>query len=524
MRTEVEPSEPGGTVHSRRQSEEQFRLLVQGVTDYAIYMIDLDGHVSNWNAGGHRIKGYVADEIVGRHFSCFYTPEDCARGEPARALATAREAGKYETEGWRLRKDGTRFWASVVIDPVYDEGGSLIGYAKITRDVSERRTAEEALEVARQNLMQAQKAQAVGQLTFGVAHDFNNLLTVITNSLDLIAVDSSDPQRVRRLVAGAHRAAERGALLTRQLLAFSRRQALNPEPRDFNALIYGMEAMLRRAVGETIDFELDLAPRISLADVDVGEFEAAMLNIVVNARDAMADGGRLTIRTRERAIDEPAELGADAVPGRFVCVCVEDTGEGMSAAVRERATEPFFTTKDVGKGSGLGLSQVDGFVAQSGGHVSLQSIEGQGTTVCFCLPVSTRPGALDAPHVRAPTKVLFTEDDPDLQGVALEALRYMGYAVLVANEGEAALEILRRDPEVDILFTDVVMPKGMNGVELAGRARALRPDLKVLLASGYARSQLPDIPDGCDFIAKPYRIDDLELHLRRLESPLPTST
>ena len=338
MRTEVETKEPGTTGHALRESEQQFRLLVQGVTDYAIYMIDLDGHVSNWNAGGERIKGYVADEIVGRHFSCFYTPEDRARGEPVRALATAREAGKFETEGWRVRKDGTRFWASVVIDPVYDEGGSLIGYAKITRDVSERRTAEEALEVARLNLMQAQKAQAVGQLTFGVAHDFNNLLTVITNSLDLIAVDSSDPQRVRRLVAGAHRAAERGALLTRQLLAFSRRQSLNPEPRDFNALIYGMEAMLRRAVGETIEFELDLAPRLSLADVDVGEFEAAMLNIVVNARDAMPDGGRITIRTRERAIDDPAELGGDALPGRFACVYVEDTGEGMSAAVRERAT------------------------------------------------------------------------------------------------------------------------------------------------------------------------------------------
>ena len=521
MKADVGSRESGGTGRALHESEEQFRLLVQGVTDYAIYMLDLDGRVSNWNAGGERIKGYAASEIVGQHFSCFYTPEDCARNEPARALATAEAEGKYETEGWRLRKDGTRFWASVVIDPVRDESGRLIGYAKITRDVTERRQAEEALEVARQNMVRAQKSQAVGQLTFGVAHDFNNLLTVITNSLDLIAVDSSDPQRVRRLVAGAHRAAERGALLTRQLLAFSRRQTLSPEDRDVNTMIYGMEAMLRRAVGEAIEFELNLAPRMGLCAVDVGEFEAAMLNIVVNARDAMVTGGgRIVIRTRERYIDDPAELTGDAVPGRFACVCVEDTGEGMSAAVRERATEPFFTTKDVGKGSGLGLSQVEGFVAQSGGCISLQSTEGVGTKVCFYLPVTISvEAAVDPGSTSAPTKVLFTEDDPDLQGVALEALRYMGYAVLVANEGAAALEILRRDPEIDILFTDVVMPKGMNGVELAGHARALRPDLKVLLASGYARSQLPDIPAGCDFIAKPYRIEDLQSHLRALASP-----
>ena len=512
----VHPGSAGHGQHALRDNEEQFRLLVQGVTDYAIYMLDTTGHVTNWNAGGERIKGYSADEIVGRHFSLFYTPEDRERGEPARALATARDAGKYETEGWRVRQDGTRFWASVVIDPVYDDVGTLIGFAKITRDVTERREAEQALDAVRQGMLQAQKIQAIGQLTYGVAHDFNNLLTIITNSLDLIALDCSDPQRVRRLVAGAHGAAERGALLTRQLLTFSRRQALRPEARDVNAMIYGMEAMLRRAVGETIEFELNLVPGISLCDVDASEFDAAMLNLVVNARDAMPHGGRLRIRTRERVIEDPAALG-EARPGRFVCVSVEDTGEGMSQEVQARALEPFFTTKEVGKGSGLGLSQVYGFVAQTGGHVTIESTQGQGSTIGFYLPVSAQPQAWGAPETsEGPVKILLVEDDVDLQAVALESLRYMGYAALVANDGASALEILRRDTEVDILFTDVVMPRGMTGVELAEQALALRPELKVLLASGYSRSQLPAIPEGCEFIPKPYRIEDLEARLRQL--------
>ena len=498
-------------------NEEQFRLLVQGVTDYAIYMLDAQGRISNWNSGGERIKGYTAEEIIGRDFSCFYTEEDRANGEPQRALAVARDTGKCEMEGWRLRKDGTRFWASVVIDPVYDDAGKHIGFAKITRDVTERRAAEEALEVARQNMLQAQKNQAIGQLTYGVAHDFNNLLTVITNSLDLIAVDSSDPQRVRRLVAGAQRAAERGALLTRQLLTFSRRQTLKPEARNVNAMIYAMEAMLRRAVGEAIDFELDLAPQLASCNVDVVEFETAMLNLVVNARDAMPDGGRVRIRTYADHAAVPL-AGGDAVPGPRVCVAVEDDGEGMPADVQERAMEPFFTTKEVGKGSGLGLSQVDGFVAQSGGQLGIRSAVGEGTSVSFCLPaIVDADGPREAESKPAPTKLLLVEDDVDLQSVVLEALHCMGYAVLVASDATAALEILRRDPDIEILFSDVVMPKGMSGVELVDHACALRPDLKVLLASGYARSQIPTIPECCAFIPKPYRIEELEKRLGALE-------
>ena len=496
------------------ESERQFRLLVQNVTDYAIYMLDPQGLVATWNPGGERIKGYRPDEIVGQHFSRFYTEEDRSAGLPARALETARTEGRYENEGWRLRKDGSRFWAHVIVDPVRDEEGRLIGYAKITRDVTERRRQAQALEVAQQSMLQAHRMEAIGQLTYGVAHDFNNLLTVISNSLDLLVGDTGDPQRRRRLVATAQRAAERGALLTRQLLAFSRRQTLRPETHDLNALLYAGEGVLLRAIGDNVDFELDLARNLSQVQVDASEFEAALLNLVVNARDAMPEGGRLRIRTRERAVAQH-EVPDGAAGGRYIAVGVQDTGSGMTPEVQARATEPFFTTKPMGKGSGLGLSQVYGFAAQSGGFVSIESREGEGTTIEMYLPVIGDFAEMTTDDVR-PLKVLLVEDDPDVQMVTVEALRFMGYSVLTADEGNAALQILRRDPDVDLLFTDVVMPKGMSGTELLDQARALRPDLKVLIASGYARGQLPTIPPGCDFLAKPYRIEELEQRLRLL--------
>jgi PAS domain S-box-containing protein len=495
------------------ESERQFRLLVQGVTDYAIYMLDRDGNIASWNAGGQRIKGYSADEIIGQHFSRFYTDEDRANNEPVRALQTARTEGRYEKEGWRQRKDGTRFWASVVIDPVYDDDGRHIGFAKVTRDITERREQQRALEVAQQAMLQAHRMEAIGQLTYGVAHDFNNLLTVITNSLDLIAVDSSDPQRVRRLVAGAHRAAQRGSLLTRQLLAYSRQQTLRPEVHDLNALIYAAESVLRRGVGENVDMEFSLGRGLGEVSVDAPEFEAALLNLVVNARDAMPDGGRIIVRTREH---QQKDSEGRRAPGRYVLVTVEDTGTGMAPEVIEHAMEPFFTTKEVGKGSGLGLSQVYGFAIQSGGDVSIDSVEGEGTTVSFYLPVRNGDTTLGEGDSGAPVKVLLVEDDPDVQAMTIESLRYLGYSVLTADEGHAALDIIARDPEVEILFTDVVMPRGMSGVDLYREARKLRPELRVLLASGYARGQLPTIPDDCDFIAKPYRVEELQARLAEL--------
>ncbi len=509
------------------ESEERFRILVQGVADYAIYMLDPEGRITNWNLGGERIKGYSAKEIVGQHFSIFFREEDRAKGEPEREIATATRDGRFEGEGWRVRRDGTMFWASVVVDRILDRGGNLLGFAKVTRDMTEKKKAEEELERARAALAQAQKMEAIGQLTGGVAHDFNNLLTVITNSLDLLADPRRDETDKHRIIEIAQRAAERGATLNRQLLAFSRRQPLRPEPHDINALILGFEAVLRRACREAIEFDLDLEPGPVAAAIDAQQFETALLNLVVNARDAMPAGGSLSIATRLEKIDQArASAMSEMAPGRYVKVSVSDTGEGMTPEVATRAFEPFFTTKEVGKGSGLGLSQVYGFVAQSGGHVDIDSTPGAGTTVTLFLPATDLRVAADSLHPEAQAgtaraKILVVEDDPDVLDVAVESLRMLDYEVLTAPDGPSALAILRRDPTIQILLSDIVMPHGMNGLELAREAVRLRPDVRVLLASGYPMAALPHdgarpMLDNFAFLSKPYRSSELAAALRAL--------
>ncbi|HYE51803.1 MAG TPA: PAS domain S-box protein, partial [Azospirillaceae bacterium] len=506
-----------------RLSEERFRLLVQGVTDYAIYMLDPDGTVTNWNSGAQRLKGYTEEEIVGRHFSTFYTEEDRAAGIPDRGLRTARREGRFETEGWRIRKDGTRFFASVVIDPIHDEMGELVGFAKITRDITERRSAQEALEQARAALFQSQKMEAIGRLTGGVAHDFNNLLTVIVNSLDLLSRKVQDP-RDMRLVENAHRAAERGAKLTQQLLAFARRQPLRPERHSITALVGGFEAILRRACGETVDLRIDLAPRLAMVSIDAPQFEAALLNLVVNARDAMPSGGHLRIGTDTVEFDLPRARAMGLEPGSYVVVSVEDTGAGIPPELLNRVMEPFFTTKEIGKGTGLGLSQVYGFVTQSKGQVEIDSTVGVGTTIRLYLPLvegepaSTGTGGSAAEREQYGT-VLIVEDEADVLETAVELFRSLGYAVLTATDGAKALTVLDRHPKVDVLFTDVVMPGGLSGVDLAREARRRRPGLQVLLASGYPQPAVTaehgDLSDF-SFLAKPYRWTELADRLKAL--------
>jgi PAS domain S-box-containing protein len=506
------------------ESEDRFRRLVQGVTDYAIYMLDPTGRVTNWNAGAQHIKGYLADEIVGEHFSRFYAPEDRAGGLPQRALKIALEEGRFEAEGWRVRKDGTRFWASVVIDPIYDDHQKLLGFAKITRDITERKNAQEALAQTQAALFQSQKMEAVGQLTSGIAHDFNNLLTIIVNNLDLLTRSAREPREMR-LIASAHRAAERGAKLTQQMLAFSRRQPLQPSLANPNTLIREFEPVLRRACGETIALRLSLTPGLRSAQIDAPQFEAALLNLVVNARDAMPDGGDLTITSSEVAIDA-GDAARGLKPGPYVCVKVADTGEGMSPETIRRAFEPFYTTKEVGKGTGLGLSQVYGFVTQSGGHVQIDSEPGKGTVVTMLLPAQEgeEEEQKDVPEedeVRQTRgTVLIVEDEPEVLEIAKEIFDSLGYDVLTAADAVAALEILKSSAEIDVLFSDVVMPRGMSGIELANEARRLRPVAKILLASGYPVSTLPfkELPEGSAFISKPYRWTELADKLRSLRA------
>jgi len=515
------------TEESLKESEESFRLLVQGVMDYSIFMLDPQGHVTNWNAGAQRIKGYSESEIVGHHFSQFYTEQDRANGLPKKALGTAAREGKFEAEGWRVRKDGTQFWANVIIDSIRNEKGELIGFAKITRDITERRKAQEALEEAQAALFQAQKMEAVGQLTGGVAHDFNNLLTIIVNNLDLLTRNAHDARDIK-LIESAQRAAERGAKLTQQLLAFSRRQPLQPNAHNPNTLIDGFETVLRRACGELIRLQLSLSPRVRWISVDAPQFESALLNLVVNARDAMPNAGSIKIMTGNVALGEKDAAAISLPPGQYVSVAVQDTGTGMPPEVVSRVFEPFFTTKEIGKGTGLGLSQVYGFVTQSGGHIKIDSTPGQGTRVTMLLPA--QDSGEDAPEenedeVERPIRdsagtVLIVEDEPAVREVASDIFDSLGYDVVTANDASEAIDVLEGNPDIDVLFSDVVMPNGMNGVELSRKAREMRPDLKILLASGYPMSALPSegLGTGVSFISKPYRWTELAEKLRVLRT------
>jgi PAS domain S-box-containing protein len=490
------------------ESEQRFRMLVQGVRDYALYMLDKDGYVSNWNTGAAAIKGYSEEEIVGRHFSRFYTEEDRAAGEPARALQTALREGKYEKEAWRVRKDGTRFWASVVLDPIYDDKGALAGFAKITRDITERRKAQEELEETRAALFQSQKLQALGELTGGIAHDFNNLITVIRGSADLLRRQDLPEAKRRRYLDAIVETADRAATLTSHLLAFGRRQPLKPEVIDLNLRLDAFGEVLGRTLGGGVQVSLDLAPSLWRVEIDTTQLETALLNAAFNARDAMPEGGRITLST--------ANVETEA--GGQVCLAIGDTGEGMSEEVLGRAFEPFYTTKPVGKGTGLGLSQIHGFAAQSGGRAEIDSKIGEGTTIRLFLPRSDKPvGEAREAHEPHPAPsgatVLVVEDNDHVREFAISLLEEMGYRAVPAACAEEALERLEREP-VDILFSDVVMP-GLSGVDLARLARAKRPDVPVILASGYSDEILAGAGAGFEFLRKPYDAGALDRALQR---------
>lgn len=497
------------------ESEQRFRMLVQGVTDYAIYMLSPAGLVTNWNAGAERIKGYTAEEVIGTSFARFHTTEDREAGLPQAAIAEAAQKGRFEREGWRLRKDGSKFWAHVIIDAIYHEDGTLAGFAKITRDITEKKQATEALERANAALFQSQKMEAIGQLTGGIAHDFNNLLAVISSSLDVLPLKTEDAAS-RKIVESMQRAVERGATLTQQLLSFARQQPLNPEKHNLNSVISSFEAVLRRAVNSSIAFRTDFAPQLRSVLVDAPRFETALLNLVVNARDAMPSGGTLLITTANIEMAE-GKL-ADLAAGRYVKVAVTDIGSGMPPEVISRAFEPFFTTKDVGKGTGLGLSQVYGFVKQSEGGIEIVSAMNEGTTINLYLPAMDEVSDESTSREDTTEKVLVVDDEPDVMELAAALFRSIGYEVYTANNGRDALEILEKSADIAVLFSDVMMPN-MNGIELAKRARSLRPAMKILLASGYPLPALKTQHSNIEefsFMTKPYRLAELAKKLRMI--------
>ena len=497
-------------------SEERFRLLVQGVTDYAIYMLSPGGEITNWNEGAKRIKGYEEHEVLNTHFSRFYVEEDVARGLPMKALATALREGRFENEGWRVRKDGSRFWAHVVIDPIRDHLGQLLGFAKVTRDITERRKAAEDLQKATEALFHSQKLEAIGKLTGGVAHDFNNLLSIIVNGLGVLQRRRQDPADARVLDAMA-RAASRGAALTQQLLSFARQQPLKQDDYNLNDVIESFEAVLRRASGGGVEFRVVRADMLPLVRLDSAQFEAALLNLIVNARDATPDGGAITVRT------DMVELGAGQVgalpAGVYVRVRVEDSGAGMSREVAAKAIEPFFTTKPLGQGTGLGLSQAYGLAQQSNGDLAIESVSGAGTTVSLYFPAVSGQVRSHPIATEVRDKALVVDDQADVLDMAVALFGSLGYEVLSATNGEDALAIMRQVPDIGVLLSDVVMP-GMSGVELARQARTVAPATKIILASGYAAETLDE--EGrlaqVEYISKPYSVAQLLKLLRTTAS------
>jgi PAS domain S-box-containing protein len=494
-----------------RRSEEQFRLLVQSVTDYAIYMLDEKGFVSNWNAGAERIKGYTEDEIVGRHFSLFYTPEDLAENGPQRALDTAAREGRFEKEAWRVRKDGTRFWAHVIVDPIRDDMGRIVGYAKVTRDITERKHAQEALDKAREELFQAQKMEAIGRLTGGVAHDFNNLLMAITGSLEILQKRMPPDPRLMPFIRNAMLGAQRGVALTQRMLAFARRQELETKPTDIGKLIGNMQDLLQRTLGPTISIETDFPRKAQVARVDPNQLELALLNLAVNARDAMPAGGVLSISIKQMHLD-----GGLLPRGDYLCITVSDSGEGMDEATLRRATEPFFTTKGAGKGTGLGLSMVHGMVDQLGGKLVLNSRLGVGTTIEMWLPLAEigdsaeAKGQLEkqAMEPKQSLTVLAVDDDHLVLMNTAAMLEELGHTALSASSGKRALDLLSTVPKVDLIITDHAMPK-MTGIQLARAVALERPELPIIIATGYA--EMPEEgASGFLKLQKPFDLDHLE--------------
>jgi PAS domain S-box-containing protein len=486
------------TLARLRESEHRFRLFAEGVTDYAIYMLDTEGIITNWNAGAERIKGYPAKEIIGRHFSVFYSAKDKEGGLPERALAIAARDRRFEAEGWRIRKDGSRFWANVVVYAVRDNAGVLIGFAKVTRDMTERRAVDE-------QLRQSQKMEAVGQLTNGVAHDFNNLLATIIPNLEL-AEQHIKEARVMKYLEDAMHAAERGAQLTNQLLAFSRPQELITEPVDVNQLVSEVCEMLPRTIGPTIAIEAVLDEDGWWAMTEPGQLELAVLNLAINARDAMSAGGKLTISTQNIAHGYRRRLLA-LDPGDYVMISVVDTGTGMSEEVRSRAFEPFFTTKETGRGTGLGLSTVYGFAKQTGGTVTIESEIGKGTTVRIYLPRAPHRVAVaeeDQSRCEAgpPSRILVVDDNSAVRTITAIMIRTLGHEVIEAAGGQDALDVLERDRQFDLMIVDLAMPN-MHGDEFAAKARELVPGVPTLFVTGFAEPGRMRA-EG-DLLKKPFR-------------------
>ena len=499
-----------------RESERQFRMLVSAVIDYALFMLDPNGIVVSWNAGAEKIKGYRAEEIIGSHFSRFYSEEDRLAGIPARALFTAGNDGRFEGEGWRIRKDGTRFWANVVLDAIRDEGGHLVGFAKITRDISERREAQIALQRAQQQLAHAQKMEALGQLTGGIAHDFNNLLTIVGGQARILKSQVTGP-RGSKAIESIETTVQRGASLTRQLLGFSRMQRLEPQPISLEERLPGLQSMLATSLPSNTHLINAVLPGTWLIMSDANELELALMNLILNARDALQSGGTITITADNVTLCRGE--GEEGLEGEFVALSVSDTGAGIPKDIIDRVFDPFFTTKATGKGTGLGLSQVYGFAHQSGGTVSIDSEIGNGTRITMVLPRALpqderATDANDQPAERKHARILIIEDNPDVTEVTAALVMQLGYTIRLASNTDMALRILEQEA-FDLVFSDIMMPGEMDGLEFANYIRRTWPTLPVLLVSG-SNKRVEEAQKYFTTLQKPYQIAELDRAMQKL--------
>ena len=506
-----------------RESNARLKAVVDTAVD-GVILIDARGCIVEFNPACEKLFKYRTEEVLHQNVKMLMPPS--YRTEHDGYIRNFRETGERKIIGigrevLGQRKDGSTFPMGLAVGEARQEGESI--FVGIIHDLTERKRTEELL-------VQAQKMEMVGQLSGGIAHDFNNLLTVIVGNAEFLSEKLKARQDLQQLADDIGRAGDRGAELTQRLLAFGRRQVLRPVEIDCNILLASMHKLLLRTLRQDIEIKTDFDPEVSFAFADGAQLESAVLNLAVNAQDAMLSGGRLTISTANASLDDHYKsLHPEVVPGEYVLIAVTDDGDGMPKEVIERAFEPFYTTKEVGKGSGLGLSMVYGFVKQSNGHVAIYSEHGLGTTVRIYLPqVATKLPRLQeqipnaaASLPRGIETVLVVEDDPFVRSYSITSVESLGYSVIAAVDGNDALQKLRTDIHVDILFTDIVMPGGINGWELADLARKLRPGLPVLLTSGYALDTLVKhgrLRAGAVVLTKPYRKADLARHLREVVS------
>ena len=531
-----------------RQSEERFRLVVDSLQDYAVFMMDPEGRVSSWNRGAERIGGWKQQEVIGELFGKFYIPEDQEKGLPALALREAATESRYEEEGWRIRKDGSRFWANLVVTALMDDNGALVGFSAIIRDLTERKRAEEELtrlnaeleerfaekaaelgqtigerEKLQAQLLQAQKMEGIGTLAGGIAHDMNNILNVISGYASLILQNPGNTEKVEKGLEVIKETVDRGASLVRQLLASARRSKLKFEQIQVNDMLEKLHGLLKQTFPKTVEVRLELDPALPSVIADSNLLHQAVLNLCLNARDAMPSGGTLQLITRRVAGAALRRIFQDASAKQYTCITVKDTGVGMNAAIQSRIFEPFFTTKQQGEGTGLGLSVVYGIVTNHQGFIDVESEPDQGTTFRICLPIpKSRETAIEVTE-QAPVKdgtrpfgkgetILFAEDEAQQLSLMQNFLQGKGYRILPAKDGAEAVEIFQcKKDEIGLVILDLGLPK-LNGWEAFRKIKEIDPAVKAIFATGFMTPQIESqlaLEEASTVIMKPYQLHEI---------------